>query len=127
MFLDLDGFKAVNETFGHHVGDELLARVSSRLRHVVRADDMVCRFGGDEFVVVCSDLAPTDATSIADRIGTAMRHSFQIGADVIHIGASVGCSTSTPGCNADSMLRDADPALVRFYRVPPSLWFAVDN
>jgi len=121
MFVDLDGFKSVNDTFGHHVGDELLARVSSRLRHAVRADDMVCRFGGDEFVLVCSDLTPADATSIADRIGTVMRQAFQIGADVVHIGASIGCSTSTPGCSAESMLREADAAMYEMKAGSPQL------
>lgn len=111
MFVDLDGFKAVNDTYGHHVGDELLAKVSSRLRHAVRPDDIVCRFGGDEFVVVCSNLEPDQAKTISVRIETSMRQPFQIGAEAIVIGASVGCSTNISGSTVESMLEKADRAM----------------
>jgi len=108
MFVDLDGFKLVKDNHGHHAGDELLAKVSSRLRGAVRAGDTVCRFGGDEFVVICSGLGPEQASSIKARMAEVMAPPFQVGADAIEVGASVGWATSAPGSTVESLLRSAD-------------------
>ncbi len=108
MFIDLNEFKLVNDTYGHHTGDELLTKVSTRLRGAVRSNDMVCRLGGDEFVVICSDLQPDRAESIRARIGEVLAPPFQVGVNTIRVGASVGCATSAPGSSVASLLRSAD-------------------
>lgn len=108
MFIDLDEFKLVNDTYGHHTGDELLTKVSTRLRGAVRSGDMVCRLGGDEFIVICSALDPDSAESIRAGIGEVLAPPFQVGVNSIRVGASVGCATSAPGTSVMSLLRSAD-------------------
>jgi diguanylate cyclase (GGDEF)-like protein len=68
LYLDLDGFKAVNDAHGHAVGDRVLVEVSERLRGVLRETDLLARLGGDEFVVLLGDLDPLDAARVADRV-----------------------------------------------------------
>ena len=75
-FVDLDNFKDINDTFGHHMGDEVLIEVGARLRRVVRAEDLIARFGGDEFVIlVKSAHDPTDAHRLVERIWAVARRA----------------------------------------------------
>lgn len=113
LYLDLDGFKAVNDTLGHPVGDELLCAVSARLRHCVRESDLVARIGGDEFVVVQMEAPQPDAaTELSERLIRAIHAPFSIQSHQILIGTSIGIATvPTAMAVADSLLRDADIAL----------------
>jgi diguanylate cyclase (GGDEF)-like protein len=90
FFVDLDGFKAVNDTHGHHSGDLVLRAVAERLTRVVRNSDTVARLGGDEFVVVCTGLTESDTTALCRRIESALAEPIDIGDDMVVIGCSIG-------------------------------------
>ena len=93
MFIDLDGFKAVNDTLGHQVGDDLLKEVAKRLRHGTRSSDLVARLGGDEFVVVLSELdRPDDATILASKLNELIARPISIASKSIRISTSIGIS-----------------------------------
>jgi diguanylate cyclase (GGDEF)-like protein len=113
--LDLDQFKAVNDTFGHPTGDKVLKEVADRLRQLVRETDTVARMGGDEFVIVQAPIAdPTDATALAQRVIRLMGEPFDIDGHQATIGASIGIAVSPgDGLNSDRLLRNADLALYR--------------
>jgi diguanylate cyclase (GGDEF)-like protein len=113
--LDLDQFKAVNDTFGHPAGDKLLKIVADRLRGLVRETDTIARMGGDEFVIVQASIAePADATALAQRIIKLMSEPFDIDGHQAVIGASVGIAVGPgDGSSADKLLRNADLALYR--------------
>ncbi|UAK35151.1 GGDEF domain-containing protein [Nocardia asteroides] len=113
LFIDLDGFKRVNDSYGHAVGDELIATAAARIRRVVRRDDVVTRYGGDEFVVL-SPLARPEAAVLAERLLGAFVRPFGLSAGEIPITASVGVACVGPrGAHTDvhSLLRDADAAM----------------
>lgn len=113
--LDLDGFKAVNDTFGHGAGDELLQRVAERLTTSVRPDDTVTRLGGDEFCVLRHGATSRlDLLQLAAKIEQTMRMPFRLGASEISIRVSVGQALSPDdGTVAETLLREADAALYR--------------
>jgi diguanylate cyclase (GGDEF)-like protein len=113
--LDLDQFKAVNDTFGHPAGDKLLKIVADRLRGLARETDTVARTGGDEFVIVQAPIAdPAEATSLAQRIIASMSEPFEIDGHQAVIGASIGIAVGPgDGLRPDRLLRNADLALYR--------------
>ena len=118
LFCDLDGFKAVNDLMGHAAGDELLVEVARRLRACVRDGDVVSRFGGDEFLVICEDTAsPGVAAEVCDRIGEAFALPVQLTGGAATVGASVGVVVAAPGdvpdppAAADALVRRADEAM----------------
>ena len=102
-FVDLDGFKAVNDAFGHQAGDQVLFALAGRLDRVIRPGDTLARYGGDEFTVLCEDLpGEGEAADIAGRICAAVDHPIRVGAGDVHLTASVGVAVASPG--------GADPA-----------------
>jgi diguanylate cyclase (GGDEF)-like protein len=113
--VDLDQFKAVNDTFGHPAGDKLLKIVADRLRALVRETDTIARMGGDEFVVVQAPIGdPAEATSLAQRIIGAMSEPFDLDGHQAVIGASIGIAVGpSDGLQPDNLLRNADLALYR--------------
>ena len=113
--LDLDQFKAVNDTFGHPVGDRLLNLVAERLRAVVRETDTIARMGGDEFVIVQAQIAEAaDATALAERIVHRVSQPYDIDGQQAVIGVSIGIAVGPgDGISADMLLRNADLALNR--------------
>ena len=112
FFLDLDGFKQVNDRWGHAAGDTVLREVADRLRLGLRDSDTVARFGGDEFAVIVEQLAaPGDAPDTADRIVSVVRQPIDIGGHVATVTASVGIALNRPGDSADDILREADLAM----------------
>ena len=90
MFVDLDGFKAVNDTLGHAMGDLVLAEVAKRLRAAVRSDDIVSRYGGDEFIAVCDHADEADALVIAQRLLAAVAEDIEGVPPALHVTASIG-------------------------------------
>jgi diguanylate cyclase (GGDEF)-like protein/PAS domain S-box-containing protein len=114
LFVDLDRFKVINDSRGHAAGDELLVTVAERLRRVVRTSDVVARFGGDEFVVVCEDqTAAFEAALVAERITEILREPILVDGQEIFLTASVGIAVADRACSPDSLLRDADAAMYR--------------
>jgi diguanylate cyclase (GGDEF)-like protein len=113
--LDLDQFKAVNDTFGHPAGDKLLKIVADRLRGLVRETDTIARMGGDEFVIVQAPISdPADATSLAQRVIEVIGEPFDIDGHQAAIGASIGIAVGpNDGLRPDRLLRNADLALYR--------------
>jgi diguanylate cyclase (GGDEF)-like protein/PAS domain S-box-containing protein len=112
LFLDLDGFKEVNDSLGHAAGDDLLVHVAERLRTSVRDDDLVARLGGDEFaVLVQSIVATADARTVAERIVAELRAPFTLGGREIHIAASIGLACAGDAADAEQLMRNADLAM----------------
>jgi diguanylate cyclase (GGDEF)-like protein/PAS domain S-box-containing protein len=113
MFLDLDGFKEVNDSLGHASGDQLLAIVGERLRGSVRPSDVVARLGGDEFAVLLEGPAiRSEVTGLAGRISAAMREPMTIEGGQIRVHASIGIAINEEGANrSDQLLRNADLAM----------------
>ena len=114
-FIDLDGFKGVNDAWGHAVGDALIVAVAGRLRDTLPADAIIARLGGDEFAVVTVDHAQRQSVpALGQQIQIALERPFEIGGRTIGIGASVGVAlSSTATIDSDELIRQADIALYR--------------
>jgi diguanylate cyclase (GGDEF)-like protein len=114
LFIDLDQFKQVNDTLGHPCGDQLLCAVAARLREMLRPEDFVARFGGDEFVVFQQNIQTADdAAGLARRIVDRLSERYKIDNHLVEIGASVGIAMTSRGVSADTLLKNADMALYR--------------
>jgi diguanylate cyclase (GGDEF)-like protein/PAS domain S-box-containing protein len=116
VFVDLDGFKAVNDTLGHDVGDQLLQQVAGRLSAAVRAGDTAARIGGDEFVILSEQIEDVaQVREVADRISASFGECFVIGEHQVRLSASVGVALGK-GLSASEVLRRADHAMYRAKR-----------
>jgi diguanylate cyclase (GGDEF)-like protein/PAS domain S-box-containing protein len=114
LFIDVDRFKLVNDSLGHHAGDELLAAVAPRLRQVVRASDTVARFSGDEFGILLEDIAGEhEAIATAERIAAVFARPFVLGASEHFVTLSIGIALARGGEPAENLIRDADAAMYR--------------
>jgi diguanylate cyclase (GGDEF)-like protein len=120
LFIDLDRFKAVNDSLGHEVGDQLLAGVAGRIRDCVRAGDTTARLGGDEFAVLLDDDDVDAVTATAERIITAIREPFRLAGRDVYVGASIGVALhgGTPA-GSDDLLNKADVAMYRAKKTGP--------
>ena len=113
LFIDLDDFKLVNDAYGHHVGDELLVAVARRLAALVRSDDTLARVSGDEFVLLCENLADrSDAELLVSRIDESFDAPFELSGVELTLTASVGIAVAGPGeAISDRLLVEADTAM----------------
>ncbi|MFJ3428794.1 putative bifunctional diguanylate cyclase/phosphodiesterase [Pseudomonas fragi] len=112
MFIDLDGFKPVNDAFGHHLGDRLLREVALRLREQLRSQDTLARIGGDEFVLLVRLLEPDDAPQVAARQVSLLSRAFRVDEHELLISASVGIALYPGnGLTAEELLMNADAAM----------------
>jgi diguanylate cyclase (GGDEF)-like protein/PAS domain S-box-containing protein len=107
FYLDLDGFKTVNDRFGHAAGDAVLTQLAQRIVALLRAGDVAARLGGDEFAVLCDDTEPQHAVSIADRLRMAAAEPFVVDGSTIRLSAAVGCC-ATDHTDPAALLREAD-------------------
>ncbi|MCM1970988.1 diguanylate cyclase CdgB [Streptomyces sp. NPDC002812] len=108
LFCDLDGFKSINDRFGHHTGDAVLIEVARRLTTGVRDGDTVARLGGDEFVVLADGLGAADAADLAVRLRNAIIPPIRVDGRAVRVGASFGIGWASCGMSADEVLRSAD-------------------
>lgn len=120
LFIDLDNFKRINDSMGHHIGDELLLRVAERLREIVRKEDTIARLGGDEFVILItknhsfSKELNYESTVVAQKLVTAMATPISINNHLHHMTVSIGISVfSEANTSSDELLRQADTAMYR--------------
>ena len=115
LFIDLDGFKNVNDRYGHLVADRLLTAVGARIAAGVRAEDIACRYGGDEFIALISDLEDAAIVGgIAEKIRKHIDESYSIDGMEIHIGASIGLAVYPgDGERYDVLLQHADASMYR--------------
>lgn len=118
MFLDIDHFKNINDSLGHAIGDQLLQSVAKRLQSCVRLSDTVSRYGGDEFVILLSEVKdPEDAITIADKLISAMVTPHDIGGHSLHVTMSIGISLYPEDSqNVEALIRDADTAMYQAKR-----------
>jgi len=111
LFIDLDNFKTFNDGLGHHGGDELLVAAARRMSNVLRAEDLLCRFGGDEFVVLVHPKSPdSSAELLALRVNEVLRAPFEIDGRVISVTASIGVASGIE-LSVETLVRDADIAM----------------
>jgi diguanylate cyclase (GGDEF)-like protein/PAS domain S-box-containing protein len=113
IFIDLDRFKRINDTFGHLVGDELLRQVAARLRSLVRADDVVARFGGDEFAVLVKHARDVgEVKRLVEKLRAELARPVDLNGSQHHVSASIGATISSPDfTDASELLRCADHAM----------------
>ena len=115
LFLDVDGFKDVNDCLGHEVGDDLLRQLAGRLTRLTRSEDTVGRLSGDEFVVLCRDCGDAGADTVARRFQSVFDEPFPLGSRTARLSASIGVATSRAGASsgtrASDLIRDADLAM----------------
>jgi diguanylate cyclase (GGDEF)-like protein len=109
LFLDLDKFKEVNDSFGHHIGDTLLIEVSNRLKQLLRSSDTIARLGGDEFLIILRDMnKQQSATKLQKKIKEAIVEPYQIEQYLIQIGVSIGISIQDGTKQIDDLINEAD-------------------
>jgi len=115
LFIDLDHFKEVNDSLGHDVGDEILKTVTSRLKKVIRGEDTISRFGGDEFTVILEDLTQIqDASFIADKLLHSLSQSMNVNDNVLYVSSSIGISIyPDDGVSTQNLLKFADSAMYK--------------
>jgi chemotaxis family two-component system sensor kinase Cph1 len=113
LFIDLDEFKQINDTFGHEAGDTVIVAVGARLTDHTRSDDLVVRLGGDEFVIVAFDLEDRDAQLMGQRIAEALRDPVNLDGGLGRVTASIGVVTLAGHTNPAEMLERADAAMYR--------------
>lgn len=120
LYFDLDGFKAINDEFGHAVGDAVLHDVAQRLRRALRPTDTVSRFGGDEFVAVCEDVkSAADFNSLTGRIVQALGGEWLIAGKTLDVAVSIGCAlTSSAKTQPTLLLHHADEAMYQAKQLP---------
>src|SRR5438876_6285605 len=115
LFIDLDRFKAINDNYGHEIGDQVLVCISERLAEMMRDSDTVARLGGDEFVILAQDIdGEAEAPALAERVLAALTQPFRVGSVEVSMPASVGvCASQDPHADPETMLREADVAMYR--------------
>ncbi len=111
LFLDIDRFKEVNDVHGHHIGDQLLRAVADRLAKIMRIEDMVCRYGGDEFTILLTNTSTTQSRLVAEKCRNELSKTFKLEQLSLDITCSIGIAEYTSGATATTLLRNANHAM----------------
>jgi diguanylate cyclase (GGDEF)-like protein len=115
LIIDLDGFKAINDAYGHPIGDLALVAFAERLRSVLRASDTAARLGGDEFSIVCENTDRPDAEVLADRLRASVAEPMSLAGTIVELGMSIGIGWAPGGTppeeSIDGVIREADDAM----------------
>jgi diguanylate cyclase (GGDEF)-like protein len=113
MTLDLDGFKQINDTYGHHIGDVVLKSIAKRLTEIIRETDTVTRFGGDEFILLATQSKNTnDIKNLAERILKIVQKPIVVDKQIIMVGISIGIAYyPSSGHTAKTLMNNSDKAL----------------
>jgi diguanylate cyclase (GGDEF)-like protein/PAS domain S-box-containing protein len=128
LFIDLDGFKAINDAMGHATGNQLLAAVAERIRNATRPGDTAARFGGDEFIVVAPLDQPADAVALADRLLATVRLPFEADGVALSVNMSIGLSVRAVGTSsAAAILHEADLAMYQAKGAGGGHWVGYDE
>ena len=122
LFLDLNGFKPINDRFGHDVGDELLVAISGRLGRLVGDDGVVARIGGDEFCVLLNDDLPVDPVVMAERVADVVAEPFAVTHGTVAVSAAIGMTTLAETPHPEEAIRRADVAMYRAKNDPTIRW-----
>lgn len=123
LFVDVDEFKQVNDHYGHGFGDEVLTRLAERLRGATRSEDFVARYGGDEFVVVCHELAGAqEAVAVAERLIAALSRPIDVEGESFQLAASIGIAIAEEDADPEGLLAAADEAMYEAKRSGPGRW-----
>jgi diguanylate cyclase (GGDEF)-like protein len=128
VFVDLDGFKTINDDFGHTIGDDVLREIGLRLSSVVRQGDVVGRLGGDEFVIICADVAPDAVDRVVERLHAAVREPLPGPVDGIRVTCSIGVALYSGGVHPPSevLIDRADAAMYASKRAGKNRTTTVD-
>ena len=114
LFIDLDHFKNVNDSYGHDVGDQLLIEIANELKNCIRSNDTVVRHGGDEFIIITAVENNQDITILTNRLLNKIHQPFHIDQEEIQISASIGISVyPDDGTSLDELIKDADKAMYK--------------
>jgi diguanylate cyclase (GGDEF)-like protein len=118
LFIDIDKFKSINDAYGHDVGDQVLVMVANRLKSFVRDEDIVSRWGGDEFVCLCLEVKhEADVTHLAEKMTNRIAEACELNGTTLSIGASIGIAMyPADGETADILFKKADAAMYRAKR-----------
>jgi diguanylate cyclase (GGDEF)-like protein len=128
LFLDLDRFKVINDSLGHSAGDQLILGIAERLRHSVRRHEIVARFGGDEFAILCEDIIDDqDAIAVAERVLRPFSNPFHLAHGEITSVASLGIALAGDPQDASDLIRDADAAMYRAKELGGGRWVLFDE
>jgi diguanylate cyclase (GGDEF)-like protein len=123
FFIDLDGFKQVNDTAGHNIGDQVLAQTAQRLRQGMRGSDILCRLGGDEFAVLLEIADKSEAVMVAERIIGLVSQPIIMADDCFVVGCSIGISLFPDhGQDTDDLLKSADKAMYQAKADKENAW-----
>jgi diguanylate cyclase (GGDEF)-like protein/PAS domain S-box-containing protein len=127
LYLDLDGFKPINDRWGHAAGDQVLRAVADRMRASVRGSDTVARLGGDEFAIACPGADEVELIRLAERLLAVIRAPITAGDDVLRVGSTVGLASCRAGsCSGDVLVAAADAALLAAKAEAKGTWRAAD-
>ena len=129
-FIDIDGFKEVNDSYGHNVGDKLLVKLSTRMKHTLRNNDFIARVGGDEFLIILTELKTIeDPYPVLERILSAVSEPIIIGSLTLQVTASIGLSltTTTENIDGDILIRQADQAMYQAKQLGKNRYYVFDT
>ncbi|MDN4494733.1 GGDEF domain-containing protein [Ureibacillus aquaedulcis] len=115
LFLDMNGFKKINDTYGHEVGDQLLEVIVRRMNGVLRESDLLCRLGGDEFVILLSDIDDAILKNLSERIQSTLAQPITLNNQILQVSASIGWfyETETAQADLEAMIKEADTAMYK--------------